>query len=383
MAEAKWITFPCIEISQPIGSFYIGVMDSDDLVRISFADRRKIETDTREIEVVSGLERPLSRKRVAELRQYVNNVDASFPTAIILALSSEDAVFDKITSTITVRDDDNVAKIIDGQHRIEGLIGYDRPGFQLNVTLFIDMDMEDQAIVFSTINLKQAVVAKSVVFDLFDYAKTRSPQKTSHHIARLLNARESSPFYRKIMILGTATGRATESLTQAAFIRPLMAYISTNPMADRDQLKRGKKLPLAEPGEVRVKKVVFRNLFIEERDAEIAKIMWNYFKAVEQRWPEAWTLRQAGLILNRTTGYGALMKFLPLAYLILGRDTVIPTAEFKAVFDQVKLNDNEFTPDNFKPGSSGQSQLFRRLVRDTKIDEHAIWRGLTEPDLFP
>jgi hypothetical protein len=172
------------------------------------------------------------------------------------------------------------------------------------------------------------------------------------------------PFYRKIMILGTATGRATESLTQAAFIRPLMAYISTNPMADRDQLKRGKKLPLAEPGEVRVKKVVFRNLFIEERDAEIAKIMWNYFKAVEQRWPEAWTLRQAGLILNRTTGYGALMRFLPLAYLTLGRDTVIPTAEFKAIFDQVKLNDNEFTPDNFKPGSSGQSQLFRRLARD-------------------
>ena len=76
------------------------------------------------------------------------------------------------------------------------------------------------------------------------------------------------------------------------------------------------------------------------------------------------------------------MKFLPLAYLTLGRDTVIPTAEFKAIFDQVKLNDNEFTLDNFKPGSSGQSQLFRRLARDTKIDEDAIWRRLTEPDLF-
>jgi DGQHR domain-containing protein len=382
MANAGWITFPCIEITQPIGVFYIGVMESDDLIRISLADRGKINSDTRELEVVSGLLRPLLREEVRELRQYVYNVDASFPTAIILALSSEDAVYDKETSTITVRDDDNVAKIIDGQHRIEGLIGYDKPGFQLNVTLFIDMDMEDQAIVFSTINLKQAVVSKSVVFDLFDYAKTRSPQKTSHHIARLLNARESSPFYRKIMILGTATGKATESLTQAAFIKPLMGYISTNPMADRDQLKRGKKLPLAEPAEVRVKKVVFRNLFIEERDAEIAKIMWNYFKAVEQRWPDAWTVRQPGLILNRTTGYGALMKFLPLAYLTLGTDTVIPTAEFKAIFDLVKLNDNEFTPDNFKPGSSGQAQLFRKLARDTKIDEHAIWRGLTEPNLF-
>ena len=133
---------------------------------------------------------------------------------------------------------------------------------------------------------------------------------------------------------------------------------------------------------MRVKKVVFRNLFIEERDAEIAKIIWNYFKAVEQRWPEAWTITQEGLILNRTTGYNALMKFLPLAYLTLGRDAVIPTAEFKAIFDQVRLHSADFTPEHFKPGSSGQSQLFKKFVADTKINEHALWRGLTEPDLF-
>ncbi|MGB7586663.1 MAG: DGQHR domain-containing protein [Terriglobales bacterium] len=382
MPEDRWITFPCIAIVQPIGSFYIGVMNGADLVRISFADRVRIENDAREVEVVSGLERPLQQRRVKELRQFVRNVDASFPTAIILALSSEDAMYDEAAGKIKVRDDGNVAKIIDGQHRIEGLIGYEGDNFQLNVTLFIDMDMEDQAMVFSTINLKQTPVRQSIALELFEYAKTRSPQKTSHNIARLLNAREGSPFYKKIMILGTATGRATESLTQAAFIKPLMRYISTDPMSDRDQLKRGKTLEPADPAEIRVKKVVFRNLFIEERDAEIARIMWNYFKAVEQRWPEAWTLTQEGLVLNRTTGYNALMKFLPLAYLTLGRDTVIPTAEFKAIFDQVKLRYDEFIPDNFKPGSGGQSQLFKKFMSDTKIDEHAIWKGITEPDLF-
>jgi hypothetical protein len=218
--------------------------------------------------------------------------------------------------------------------------------------------------------------------DLFDYAKTRSPQKTAHHIARLLNSRDGSPFYKKIMILGTATGKPTESLTQAGFIDPVLKYISWNPMFDRDQLKRNKKLPFATPEEVRVRKAIFRNLFIENRDAEIAKIIWNYFKAVEQRWPEAWALRKPGLVLNRTTGYRALMRFLPLAYLTLGHDMVIPTAEFKAIFDRVKLKDDDFTPEAFKPGSSGQSQLFQKLARDTKIDEHALWRGLTQPELF-
>ena len=42
-----------------------------------------------------------------------------------------------------VRRDHNVAKIIDGEHRIDGLAGYNGPTFQLNVILFIDMDMED------------------------------------------------------------------------------------------------------------------------------------------------------------------------------------------------------------------------------------------------
>src|SRR5438445_5492135 len=190
---------------------------------------------------------------------------------------------------MSIRDDASVAKIIDGQHRIEGLLGYSQPEkFQLNVTLFIDMDMEDQAIVFSTINLKQTPVGKSLAIDLFDYAKTRSPQKTSHNIARFLNSREQSPFYQKIMILGTATGKPTETLTQAGFIDPLLKYISWDPMSDRDQLKRGRKLPFATPAEVRVRKVIFRNMFIEERDAEITKIMWNNFKAVENRWPKAW-----------------------------------------------------------------------------------------------
>ena len=200
-----------------------------------------------------------------------------------------------------------------------------------------------------------------------------------HNIARLLNSRESSPFYKRIMILGTATGSPSETLTQAAFIDPLMCYITLNSisaMEDRDALKRGKKLPEIEQGAVRVRKLIFRNLFIQDRDAEIARVVWNYFTAVSQRWPEAWPLRKSGLILNRTTGYRALMRFLPLAYMTLGRETVIPTAEFKAIFDKVKLDSEDFTPERFKPGTGGQAELYRKLQADTKISEESIWKGV-------
>jgi len=298
---------------------------------------------------------------------------------VILAASSEDAAFDAKTSTIRIRDDGHVAKIIDGQHRIEGLVNYQgEDKFELNVTLFIDMDMEDQAILFSTINLKQTPVSKSLAYDLFDYAETRSPQKTSHNIATVLNRRPDSPFYKKVMILGTATGHPNETLTQAAFIEPLMGYISKDPMSDRDVLRRKKKLPLATPAEIRVNKLIFRNLFIQERDAEIAKLMFNYFKAVEERWPDAWGRRQPGLVLNRTTGFRALMKFLPLACLSIGRDFAVPTAEFRRIFAAMRVEDADFNPETFKPGSSGQKQLFEKLMRDTKLDEASLWKNISD-----
>lgn len=380
MTTSEWIQIPCIELEQPIGHFYIGAIDCHELVNISFADRRRIEKGERDVEIISGIQRPLAPKRISELRKYVQSVDASFPTGIILAIDAKDAVYDSKTHVMAIKNDASVAKIIDGQHRIEGLVGYQGPTFQLNVTMFIEMDMEDQALLFATINLKQTAVNKSLAYDLFDYAETRSPQKTCHSIARLLNSREGSPFFKRIMILGTATGSPNETLTQAAFIDPLMKYITQDAitaMEDRDALKRRKKLSEATPDVVRAKKLIFRNLFIQERDAEIARIIWNYFSAVAQRWPEAWDLKKTGLILNRTTGYRALMRFLPLAYLSLGREIVFPVAEFKAIFDRVRLESADFTPERFKPGTSGQADLYRKLQNDTKLDESSIWRGLT------
>ena len=277
---------------------------------------------------------------------------------------------------MSLRNGSQVAKIIDGQHKIEGLVGYDNGMFQLNVTIFVNMDMEDQAILFATINLKQAPVSKSLAYDLFDFAESRSPQKTCHNIAKLLNYKEGSPFWRRIMILGVATGSPNETLTQAAFIEPLMQYITPDAMSDRDRIRRNLPLESTTPEQVRVKKLIFRNMFLGDRDAEIARVMSNYFGAVAERWPEAWEGKRPGYVLNRTTGYRALMRFLPLPFLMFGYDAIVPKSEFRAVFEKVKLHDDDFTPERFKPGSSGQGELYRTLVRDSGIDEHSPWRGL-------
>jgi DGQHR domain-containing protein len=278
---------------------------------------------------------------------------------------------------LRIRSASEVAKIIDGQHRIEGLVGYQGDPFEMNVTIFVNMEMEDQAIVFSTINLKQAPVAGSLVYDLYDYATTRSPQKTCHYIARLLNSEPGSPFHHRIMILGIATGKPNETLTQAAFIDPLLRLICANPadaMADRDALKRKKPLPLITDGAVRTKKLIFRNMFIREEDARIARVLWNYFTAVSVRWPIAWNQKQRGLILNRTTGYRALMQFLPILILSLDLLDELPgVSVFSEVFNRVRLTDDDLSSETFTPGSSGQSQLRKTLELQTRLMDETIW----------
>src|SRR5713226_4979754 len=159
------INFSCIKVTQPIGTFYIGAIDARDLYEIAYADVRRIQE--RDVESYLGIQRELSQTRVNELHQYVQTVDATFPTSIIIAVSSDNAIFDDASMEMRIRRDSGVANIIDGQHRIEGLAEYTKDNFQLNVTLFVDMDIEDQAMVFATINLKQKTMRKSLAYDLY------------------------------------------------------------------------------------------------------------------------------------------------------------------------------------------------------------------------
>ena len=352
-----WISFPCNEVAQPLGSFYLGVMDSASLLAISYADVRRI--DERDIEKYLGIQRPLNRSRVAELQEYVNTVDAAFPGTILLAVSSEDARYDPETMRMGIRRDGTVAKIIDGQHRIAGLQEAEQE-FKSIVAIFVDMDIEDQANIFATINLKQTKVNRSLAYDLFEFAKSRSPQKTAHNIARLLNFEEGSPLRGKVKLLGVATTPSSgETLTQALVVEELLRLITSNAMKDRDELRRGRSLtPVAAD---QLPRFPFRNLFIAERDAVIARNMWNLFHAVDARWPAAWRYVEPGFILNRTTGFSALMRFLGIVYSKLGDEQVIDTQTYGNILGKVQLKESQFTREEFLPGSSGINKMVRML----------------------
>ena len=384
--DSKEVEFPCLRIQQPVGEFYIGVIKSTVLCEITYFDIRRILQE-REIETYLGIQRPLNSSRVTELQEYVRTSDACFPTSVILAVPAVCAEFNESKGNLKLSnylgdegnpDDEpvwyrNIAKVIDGQHRIEGLREYPGPSFQVNVSIFVEADVAQQAYIFSTVNLSQTKVNKSLVYDLFDLAKSRSPQKLCHEIAVALDDHKASPFYQRIRRLGIATpGREAETLNQATFVQSLIPYMSPNKNAqirDRDTYKRG-GIP-ARASEKESKRLIFRNMMIDKQDVKITNVVWNYFEAIASKWSKAWNSQVgSGMMLNQTNGFRGFMKFLRPAYLYLAQPGEVPTPkQFLEILDRVGLTDTDFTTENFKPGSSGHSALFRTLMERSGLED--------------
>jgi hypothetical protein len=161
---------------------------------------------------------------------------------------------------------------------------------------------------------------------------------------------------------------SVETITQATFVKGLIRYISKDPITDRDILLRGRNLSPVDADEL--EKIPFRNLFVGEKDVVIAGIVSNFFSAVRARWPNAWGFFGRGLILNKTNGFNALMRFLRPAYLDLAAPGAsVSVASFSKLFSRIQLQDDDFTTVRFQPGTSGEAELYRTLLRDARLNE--------------
>lgn len=389
------IILPVIQVTQPIGTFYTASISAKELVKISYADVRRI--GERDVEKYLGIQRPLDMTRVNQIKRYLRSPDAAFPTGVILSVDQKCTEFDSSGKLILrpfnsdFEEDDaipigKIAQILDGQHRIgafiteggmfdENLWNIIGGNFQINVSIFIGIDPDEQANIFATVNLAQTKVSRSLAYDLEGLSKTRSPFRTCHQIAVTLDgADERSPLYHRIKRLGVKTkGREiSEPLTQAAFVESLVRLISADPLGDRLLYLKG-KVPRSATLE-QLRKQPLRNLFLEGKDNDIAIILYNYFTAIRETWPQAWAgINVEGNILPRSNAFKAFMRYLKESYVdLVGEQNIgqIPDiASFKNLFKRIKVSDPDFTSGNFKPGSGGESAFFKLLTGKTTIKE--------------
>jgi DGQHR domain-containing protein len=384
-----------LQVEQPIGIFYIASISAHDLAHISYADVRRLAEEQRDVEKYLGIQRPISRHRIAEIREYITAPDATFPTAVIVAIDERCVEVEPVNDTCakmtlqpfvpkSADDGDEIpmsriAKVLDGQHRIAGFLDDKNQWmfkdttktFFFNIAIFVSADIAQQANIFATVNLAQTKVNKSLVYDLSELAKTDSPYKTCHNVAVALDREDTSPFYKRIKRLSTATpGRRSEPLTQAAFVESLLPFITTEPAKDRNLLFEGKRLPLATSEELQ--ETPFRNLFIQRREVDMTEIIYNYFSAIRSKWPTSWNAYDVtGNLLPRSNAFKAFMKYLLQdVYLdAVGNDIgSIPTEDkFAGYFDDLEIEDADFTTKHFVPGSGGQAMFLKMLRREISL----------------
>ena len=282
-----------IEINQPIGTFYVGKISTKDLLSIYKVVRRDTE---------KGIQRELNDKRVKEISQYCTDPDATFPTPIILAVSSDNFKIEKKENdffTVEYEENKGIAEILDGQHRVEGINSAKGFESELMIVVMFDLTEEEKAYVFSTINSKQTKVPSSIIYDLFELSEGRSPEKTCHEIARILNSNEDSPFYKRLKMLGKKT-KETESLSQGTFVKELLKLITKK--SQEDSINSKNNIPLDYDDSLPLRKY-----FIDNEDSIILKIVTNYFGAISDVFKDEWDDTNTYILL-KTTGYIGFLK---------------------------------------------------------------------------
>ncbi len=382
------IRLPVAKVSQPIGDFYVGRIDARRLIAISYTEIRRFMEGTQD--TIAGIQRERSERRIKEIKKYVNLDYATFPTSIIIAVEPEcaeigpyledreDLYFLELSPFGNPDDDDHIplgkiAFIIDGQHRVAGLEGLeDGREFDVNVSVFIGASDADKAEIFARVNQAQTKVNQSLVVDLASFYEERGPVKFAHEVVLALNRDEEGPLFDKVKRLGKADpGKGmVQTLAQATVVKPIVEYITSDPEAERNKRYRGIFKSRREPSAW--KQFIFQPFYDAEDDSGLFLCLTNYFDAVKLRWPESWdnTNARTGLILNRTTGYSALMRFYKQVYLRhCDRGEILSSEVCKEVFNEINVADAELTRDEYIPGSSGISALYRRMMSEVEWPE--------------
>ena len=427
----KNLCIPVIKVSQRIGDYYIGSIKAKDLLEITHIDRMRLKIGEDETVSYLGIQRTLKTDRLKAIARYVKNIDSTFPTSILLSITEDCAelhiddnrlllklsplpeeiikqridmgllepknIYGKETIEIQSLRYSGIAKVIDGQHRLAG-IAYaideiknnsqlslfedettDKllkalEDFEFNVSFFIGYDIHTQAKIFGVVNLQQTKVNKSIVYNLEEYAETRSPQSVCHNIAKILDEENRSPFYQRIKMLGCKTsGRINdEPLTQATFVEALLQMISKDPESERDLLKRRSfsgRAKFLEHSKEDYKKFIFRQFFENKLDGELLDVIWNYFAAVKIKWPKAWD-DLANSLLPKNNCFRALMRYLRDIYPEIQNNK--PTIdEFYKYFENLDITDEDFDSSKgiFPRGDGGMSKFYKYLCKQISYSE--------------
>ncbi|MDT1959075.1 DGQHR domain-containing protein [Carnobacterium divergens] len=350
---------PFIKISQKDEVFYITKMDIKFLretVNFHFREPyRNEENEENKIDKyidslesmginterkIDGIQRRTQISRIKKIQEFVEqSQDSLFPSSVILTCNSlteeelEEAIVGEEIGNFNFPSN-TIFTIIDGQHRLAGLLASNLKKFELPVTLFFNTSLSMSTKIFSDINGNQKSVNKSLLYDLYNNMEGEyEEEKEYSEIVRELNQNTSSPLYRQVKMLGTGPGTISQ------------AFLIENSKKAFDKLDQ-------------------RELSKQKKYEELFK----FFRSVQTTFPRDWPnvfdsesktnieLRTDVNVISKTNGIGALLLLFPKVFLLVRKNKT-----YKEVMGLVKSYDWSDAPKG--SGKHAQKMIYEDLKR--------------------
>ena len=403
-------TTPALQITQPIGTFYVAALTAELLLQVAASDVMSAALNPDGIGyTLSGTQRLIQDKRLGAIADYVERVDSAFPNSIILAANYDSDVgfdLDEVEAieeerledagsppataprsrSWTVSEDGEgrvslhipsaakLAAIIDGQHRLFGFAKTDPRGPSLRMPLvcavFLDLPKPLQAQLFATINSTQKPVDRSLTFELFGYNVSDepeefwSPDKLAVFFTRKLGTDEGSALKGRVSVapkqdeaLKSLTGRPGWHISTAVVVDGLLRLFSTNPKRDANTMRTSTARPRSALRSGAKDRSPLRELFIEGNDALIYTLAANYLTACGRVF---WEPARPDSYIRKTVGVQALFdvmrKLAPEA--LEARDVRVSYFQDKLLPAAAV----DFSEDQFRvPSGSGRSFIRKTI----------------------
>lgn len=338
-----YLKLPAIQVSQPLGPFYITRISADVLLKLTFADPLRITSagyaDDKFYQM-TGAQRVENKRRLTAISEFIKTSEAAFPNSIILAanyLKSGEFIEDKkfrwsVESngngeclTLNIPSEQKLASVIDGQHRLNAFEFVDielQQSTELLCAVYLDLPNPYQAALFATINFNQKKVDRSLAYLLFgmgledETPMAWAPDKTAVFLSRKLNVEESSPLYQHILVAAQQSDvlfknkKSTWAVSTATVVDGILRLFSARPQADKDKMY---KISI-ENGRSRANQLddddtPLRKLYLGAQDLAIYKILTEYFSAVDEIF---WSKKDSSEVMTKTVAIQALFDILRL-----------------------------------------------------------------------
>jgi DNA phosphorothioation-associated DGQHR protein 1 len=329
------IHVPAIRIEQPLGEFYVTSLPARCLLETTYSEPLRVELSEKSA-VGFGLiggQREEKEVRLKQIGQFINTVEAAFPNSIILGANyCQDGTLEEQESKrwmvnpkasgkcfeLVIPTNDKLARIIDGQHRLDGFqfARPERADMDLLCAVYLDLPLPYQAYLFATINFNQKKVDRSLAYQLFAFnveeepPECWSPDKLAVFLSRKLGVDEKSPLRGHIVVaaqndeilLNIAEGGSWKVST-ATIVDGILRLYSAKPQADRDLMHQRALEEGRNRSVLRNDGTPFRSLYLTTNDAAIYKALLNFFKAIENT---LWKNANERSYIRKTVGIQAL-----------------------------------------------------------------------------